>query len=111
MSRIDSPKGRSDVPGGRKTVVTGVAWAQPTGIAKVEVRMDGGPWREATLSADISNSAWRMWRIEFDLQAGGHTAECRATDKSGFQQPQARVSPIPDGATGWHSAFFTVQST
>lgn len=109
MSRIDSPKGLSNVPGGGKTVVTGVAWAQPTGVAKVEVRMDGGPWQTATLSADVSNSAWRMWRIEFDLPAGGHTAECRATDKSGFQQPQERLAPIPDGATGWHSAFFTVQ--
>jgi DMSO/TMAO reductase YedYZ molybdopterin-dependent catalytic subunit len=109
MSRIDSPKGLSKVTGGGKTVVSGVAWAQPTGVAKVEVRADNGPWQQAQLAADVDNSAWRMWRIEFDLPSGGHTVECRATDKSGFVQPQARVAPIPDGATGWHSAFFTVE--
>jgi DMSO/TMAO reductase YedYZ molybdopterin-dependent catalytic subunit len=109
MSRIDSPKGLSKVTGGGKTVVSGVAWAQPTGVAKVEVRADNGPWQQAQLAADVDNSAWRMWRIEFDLPSGGHTVECRATDKSGFVQPQARVAPVPDGATGWHSAFFTVE--
>ncbi|HEX6346448.1 molybdopterin-dependent oxidoreductase [Umezawaea sp.] len=109
MSRIDSPKGLSRLTGGGRTTVSGVAWAQPTGVAKVEVRVDGGPWQDATLSADVNDSSWRMWKVELDLPAGGHTVECRATDKSGFVQPQARLAPIPDGATGWHSAFFTVE--
>ncbi|WNV91044.1 molybdopterin-dependent oxidoreductase [Umezawaea sp. Da 62-37] len=109
MSRIDSPKGLSRVRSSGKTTVSGVAWAQPTGVAKVEVRTDGGPWQDATLAADVGGSTWRMWKAELDLPVGGHTVECRATDKSGFAQPQARVAPIPDGATGWHSAFFTVE--
>ncbi len=109
MSRIDSPKGLSRLTGGGRTTVSGVAWAQPKGVAKVEVRTDGGPWQDATLSADVNDVSWRMWMVELDLSAGGHTVECRATDKSGFVQPQARVAPIPDGATGWHSAFFTVE--
>jgi hypothetical protein len=49
-----------------------------------------------------------MWRVELDLPPGGHTIESRATDRSGFTQPAERVAPIPDGATGWHSVFFTV---
>jgi DMSO/TMAO reductase YedYZ molybdopterin-dependent catalytic subunit len=109
MSRIDTPKGLSRLTGGGRTTVSGVAWAQPKGVAKVEVRSDGGPWQDATLAADVNDSAWRMWKIELDLPVGGHTVECRATDKSGFVQPQERVAPIPDGATGWHSAFFTVE--
>jgi DMSO/TMAO reductase YedYZ molybdopterin-dependent catalytic subunit len=109
MSRIDTPKGLSRLTGGGKTTVSGVAWAQPKGVAKVEVRTDGGPWQDATLSAEVNNVSWRMWKVELDLPAGGHTVECRATDKSGFVQPQERVAPIPDGATGWHSAFFTVE--
>ncbi|QFZ23590.1 molybdopterin-dependent oxidoreductase [Saccharothrix syringae] len=106
MSRIDSPKGLATVSG--PVVVTGVAWAQPTGVAKVEVRADGGPWRTARLADEVSGSTWRMWRVELDLAPGGHTVEVRATDRSGFTQPQARVAPVPDGATGWHSIFFTV---
>ncbi|NUT97350.1 MAG: molybdopterin-dependent oxidoreductase [Saccharothrix sp.] len=107
MSRIDHPKGLSKTGG--KVTVAGVAWAQPTGIAKVEVRVDGGPWQVAELGADAGDSAWRMWRLPLDLPPGGHTVESRATDKSGFTQPQARVAPVPDGATGWHSIFFTVE--
>ncbi|ANZ37467.1 molybdopterin-binding protein [Lentzea guizhouensis] len=107
MSRIDRPKGQSKISG--KTVVAGTAWAQPTGVAKVEVRADGGPWRETELGADVSDSTWRMWRVELDLKPGSHTVECRATDKSGFTQDQARLDPVPDGATGWHSVTFTVE--
>ncbi|ONI82782.1 molybdopterin-binding protein [Saccharothrix sp. ALI-22-I] len=106
MSRIDRPEHRSTVSG--RVVATGVAWAQPTGVAKVEVRVDNGPWQTTTLSADVNDSTWRMWRIELDIAPGGHTIESRATDKSGSTQPQARVSPVPDGATGWHSISFTV---
>ncbi len=107
MSRIDRPKGFGKVRG--KTVVAGTAWAQPTGVAKVEVRADGGVWQEAQLAKDVSDSTWRMWRVEMDLRPGSHTVECRATDKSGYTQDQARLDPVPDGATGWHSISFTVE--
>ncbi|GGU29777.1 molybdopterin-dependent oxidoreductase [Lentzea flava] len=107
MSRIDRPRGLGKIRG--RTVVAGTAWAQPKGVAKVEVRADGGPWREAELGADVSDSTWRMWRIELDLKPGNHTVECRATDKSGYTQDQARLDPIPDGVTGWHSISFTVE--
>ncbi|MGW4207068.1 molybdopterin-dependent oxidoreductase [Lentzea sp. NPDC004789] len=107
MSRIDRPRGLSKVTG--KTAVAGTAWAQPKGVAKVEVRVDGGAWQEAELGADVSDSTWRMWRLELDLKPGSHTVECRATDKTGYTQDQARLDPIPDGATGWHSISFTVQ--
>jgi DMSO/TMAO reductase YedYZ molybdopterin-dependent catalytic subunit len=107
MSRIDRPKGLSRIRG--RTVVAGTAWAQPKGVAKVEVRADGGPWQEAQLGADVSDSTWRMWRIELDLRPGSHIVECRATDKSGYTQDQARLDPVPDGATGWHSISFTVE--
>ena len=107
MSRIDRPKGLGRIQG--KTVVAGTAWAQPKGVAKVEVRADGGPWQQAELGTDVSDSTWRMWRIELDLKPGSHTVECRATDKSGYTQDQARLDPVPDGATGWHSISFTVE--
>jgi DMSO/TMAO reductase YedYZ molybdopterin-dependent catalytic subunit len=107
MSRIDRPRRMGKVQG--KAVIAGTAWAQPKGVAKVEVRADGGPWQEAQLGADVSDSTWRMWRIELDLRPGSHTVECRATDKSGYTQDQARLDPVPDGATGWHSDTFTVE--
>ncbi|MFD9699338.1 molybdopterin-dependent oxidoreductase [Lentzea sp. NPDC059081] len=106
-SRIDRPKSLGKIKG--RTTVAGTAWAQPKGVAKVEIRIDGGPWQETELGADVSDSTWRMWKLDLDLRPGSHTVECRATDKSGFTQDQARLDPVPDGATGWHSVTFTVE--
>ncbi|WP_245983805.1 molybdopterin-dependent oxidoreductase [Lentzea flaviverrucosa] len=106
MSRVDRPKSFERVPAGR-FVAAGIAWAQHTGIDRVEVRVDGGLWQEATLSREVNVDTWRMWRVELDLKEGNHTVECRATDRKGYTQTNERAAPIPDGATGWHSMVFT----
>ncbi|MEV6832499.1 molybdopterin-dependent oxidoreductase [Amycolatopsis sp. NPDC051102] len=101
-SRIDTPRGFSSVTAG-KVRLAGTAWAQHTGIAKVEVRLDQGEWREATLSTEVSKDTWRMWWIELDVPKGTHQASVRATDQDGYTQTENRADPVPDGATGWHS--------
>jgi DMSO/TMAO reductase YedYZ molybdopterin-dependent catalytic subunit len=106
QSRIDAPAPFATVPAGQVTVA-GIAYAQHRGIARVEVRADGGPWVTAELATEVSPDTWRMWRARLDLRPGTHTVECRATDRTGATQPEARVTPIPDGATGWHSTQFT----
>ena len=108
QSRIDVPRGFATVPAGTVTIA-GIAWAQTIGVAKVEVRVDGGPWRAAELATEVNSQTWRMWRTEVDLGPGQHKAEVRATDRRGKTQPADRVPPIPDGATGWHSTDFTVE--
>jgi DMSO/TMAO reductase YedYZ molybdopterin-dependent catalytic subunit len=105
-SRIDLPQGLQALPDGKVTVA-GVAWAQTRGIAKVELRMDGGPWQEAELAVSVNSQTWRMWRKVYDLKPGTHTVVCRATDTTGYVQTRDRVSPVPDGATGWHTIVFT----
>jgi DMSO/TMAO reductase YedYZ molybdopterin-dependent catalytic subunit len=105
-SRIDAPNGFDKVPAGTVTVA-GVAWAQHRGIDKVEVRVDGGAWQQADLATEVSIDTWRMWRARLRLDPGGHTVECRATDRNGYTQTHDRVGAVPDGATGWHSVFFT----
>ncbi|MQA08303.1 MAG: molybdopterin-dependent oxidoreductase [Pseudonocardiaceae bacterium] len=106
-SRIDAPGDGATVAAGR-VVVSGIAWAQPRGIDKVEVRVDGGRWLPAELSTGVSTDTWRMWRIAMDLEPGRRRVECRATDSSGYQQTGRRTPTAPDGATGWHSVTFTV---
>ncbi|HKS48368.1 MAG TPA: molybdopterin-dependent oxidoreductase [Amycolatopsis sp.] len=105
-SRIDAPSGAA--PAG-KVRVAGIAWAQHTGIAKVEARLDNGPWQEATLSAEVTDDAWRMWWTVFDATPGSHTATVRATDRSGYTQTDQVADVVPDGATGWHTITFTTQ--
>ena len=108
QSRIDRPRPFDKIPAGR-TTVAGIAWAQHTGISGVEVRVDGGAWRATQLSTEVSADTWRMWRIDVELPPGGHTIECRATDRVGYTQTPQRQPPAPDGATGWHSVFVTAR--
>jgi DMSO/TMAO reductase YedYZ molybdopterin-dependent catalytic subunit len=107
MSRIDIPSPSATVTADTVTVA-GIAWAQHTGIAEVEVRVDDGPWQPALLSDEVSIDAWRMWHIDLPLPKGDHTAEARATDKSGYTQTDQTAQPIPNGASGWPSVGFTV---
>ncbi|RSN39941.1 molybdopterin-binding protein [Amycolatopsis sp. WAC 04197] len=109
QSRIDSPKGFETVPAG-KVRVSGVAWAQHTGIERVEVRLGAnGSWLPATLSREVGLNTWRMWWTEFDVPAGSHQITVRAVDKSGYTQTDARAGTVPDGATGWHVISFTAR--
>ncbi|MEV0379007.1 molybdopterin-dependent oxidoreductase [Nonomuraea sp. NPDC050643] len=106
QSRIDLPKAGASLKAGRATIA-GVAWAQHTGVDAVEVRVDRGQWREAKLAEVPGPDTWRQWSIDWDLAAGGHTIEVRATDAAGRTQTDRLAPPDPDGATGWHS--ITVQ--
>jgi DMSO/TMAO reductase YedYZ molybdopterin-dependent catalytic subunit len=107
QSRIDVPKPLATVPAGT-VAVAGVAYAQQRGIERVDVRVDGGPWSRARLAEEASIDTWRQWVWEWDATPGRHTIEVRATDADGQTQPQERVEPFPDGATGWHSVVVRV---
>lgn len=98
-SRIDTPKPLSDTPPGR-TFIGGVAWAQGVGIAGVEVRIDGGPWRPATLGPSAGDDYWRQWFFEWDARPGQHFLACRATNRDGEVQTPVRTTPFPEGASG-----------
>lgn len=101
-SRIDVPRRGDDVPAG-PTAVAGVAWAQHRGVAKVEVRVDDGPWQEARLGDDVTEDAWRQWVFEWDATPGQHRLQVRATDTTGETQTEEVRPPAPDGATGYHT--------
>ncbi|NUT36368.1 MAG: molybdopterin-dependent oxidoreductase, partial [Hamadaea sp.] len=106
-ARIDVPAAFAKVAAGQVTVA-GVAWAQGRGISAVEVQVDGGPWERAELLPTPSADTWVQWRRPWRATLGGHTLRVRATDGRGDVQPEARVTPFPDGATGWHTLAVTV---
>lgn len=107
MSRIDTPSAFVDVHPGR-VPVAGVAWAQHRGIERVELRIDEGPWTTAELAAVDTIDTWRQWVAMWDATLGQHVLQVRATDGTGETQPEERVTPFPDGATGWHTVILTV---
>jgi DMSO/TMAO reductase YedYZ molybdopterin-dependent catalytic subunit len=107
FSRIDVPKSFARLQAG-KNAVAGVAWAQNTGIAKVEVSIDADDWQEADLAGEDSIDTWRQWVFAWDAESGPHNISVRATDADGNTQTSRRVPPRPDGATGWHNVDVTV---
>ncbi len=108
QSRIDVPRDGSDVSAGTRNV-GGSAWAQHTGIERVEIRMDGQEWREATLGRVPGADTWVQWAAEVEVPKGSHTLAVRATDRSGYTQTAARTDVVPDGATGWHTVEFSAE--
>ena len=108
MARIDVPQPLSTVRAGR-VAVAGVCWAQHRGIDGVEVQVDDGPWRTAKLGSVPSDDTWRQWVVSWDATPGRHTLRARATDGTGRTQPQARLTPFPSGAQGWHEVVVIVE--
>jgi DMSO/TMAO reductase YedYZ molybdopterin-dependent catalytic subunit len=109
-SRIDVPASGSEVKGGPgRIAVAGVAWAQHKGIEAVEVRVDNGPWHEATLGAVPDLDTWRQWVWYWeDAPTGQHLIEARATDKTGYTQTAVQEPVAPNGATGYPMSQVTV---
>lgn len=101
QSRIDFPR-PGQVNAGPVTVA-GVAWAQSRGITRVQVAVDGGPWREAQLPDELSIDSWRQWSAEETLAPGRHRIMVRAADGTGEFQTAERTPVRPDGATGYHT--------
>jgi DMSO/TMAO reductase YedYZ molybdopterin-dependent catalytic subunit len=83
--------------------VGGVAHAGARGISRVEVRTDGGPWREARLREPLSGLTWVIWRYDWPFQPGQHTLTVRCYDRRGTLQTPDPAPPHPSGAAGLHS--------
>ncbi len=106
QSRIDVPTNGAGVRGG-SVRVGGSAWAQHTGIEKVEYQLDGATWRSADLGRVPGADTWVQWSATVEAPPGDHRLVVRATDRSGYTQTAVRTDVVPDGASGWHSVRFT----
>ena len=107
-SRIDVPGDGGEIDSGG-TRVAGVAWAQHTGISRVEVSVDGGSWLPARLARVPNNDTWVQWVADLDVPPGDHTLSVRATDAEGLLQTGIEQDVLPDGATGWHTIDLTAR--
>ncbi len=105
-SRIDVPESGAEVAAGAVRF-GGSAWAQHTGIAAVDVSVDGGAWVAAELGDVPNEDTWVQWAATVEVGTGDHRVQVRATDKAGLQQTSVERDVVPDGATGWHSIPFS----
>ena len=93
------PKPGTSVAAG-PVVVAGTAWAQHRGVTAVQVRVEQGPWSDATLADDGGIDSWRQWTWTWDAEPGEYQLYVRASDPQGYQTG-AKADVIPDGATGY----------
>jgi DMSO/TMAO reductase YedYZ molybdopterin-dependent catalytic subunit len=108
QSRIDTISDGDTVSAGT-VPVGGVAWAPTRGIERVEVSTDGGEtWNDATLAAQLDADVWRQYVYYWEVQPGEYTLKVRATDGEGETQTEVEATPIPSGATGYHTIEVTV---
>lgn len=83
--------------------IVGAAWGAP--IAKVEVKIDDGAWREAVIDrAEEAEFAWKIWSLDWDNPSPGeHTVTSRAIDATGNIQPAMDDPWIAKKHTYWES--------
>jgi DMSO/TMAO reductase YedYZ molybdopterin-dependent catalytic subunit len=99
-SLIVSPEPAARLRRGEPAQLTGNAWDAGSGIAAVEVSVDGRQsWREATLGRDVGRFAWREFRLPLDTSKGGPLEiTVRARSRHGATQPEA----LTFNAAGYH---------
>ncbi|WDZ79351.1 sulfite oxidase (plasmid) [Ensifer adhaerens] len=85
---ISSPDEGECLPLG-EIAIRGVAWSGAGCISRVDVSLDGGPWREARLVGERRPSSWQWWELITRLEhTGPLTVRARATDTAGRTQPE-----------------------
>src|SRR5699024_2359832 len=76
-SRIGVPAPGDDIAGDRVTV-GGYAWAPATGVAAVEIAVDGGAWFEVETGQVPNEDTWVQWKSEIQVPEGDHEMRVRA---------------------------------
>jgi DMSO/TMAO reductase YedYZ molybdopterin-dependent catalytic subunit len=84
--------------------LTGVAWTDGTPLQRVQLQIDGAPWKNAHLDDERSPYGWRFWHYDWNSpEPGDHTVVSRAIDASGRVQPAADDPAIQLKRTYWEA--------
>jgi len=85
---ITEPSPQADVPAG-ELAIRGVAWSGAAPIARVEVSVNGGDWREARLVSERHRNSWQWWELITRVESSAPLIlRARATDLAGRVQPE-----------------------
>lgn len=87
---------------GDDCAVTGFALCNGAAIAKIEVKVDDGPWQEAQIDPQSSQYSWKLFRYTWEKpKAGEHVIVSRITDANGNVQPT--LDEVPEKITYWEN--------
>ncbi len=103
-SVIVTPSDGQEVQTG-DVVVRGLAWSGAAPIAGVDVAVNGGPWRAATLIGERRLHSWQWWELHTQVDGDGPTTiRARATDLTGRTQPnEPQPNRLGYGANAIHT--------
>jgi DMSO/TMAO reductase YedYZ molybdopterin-dependent catalytic subunit len=71
--------------------IRGIAWSGGGAITRVEVQVDAGEWRRATITGRNGLHGRTRFEHAFRAQPGRHTIAVRARDAGGHTQPEEPV--------------------
>jgi DMSO/TMAO reductase YedYZ molybdopterin-dependent catalytic subunit len=112
-SRIDQPKKRGVVE--LPTVISGIAFANQSGVAKVDVSTDNGAtWQAAELMRGPTTLAWTEWHYAWsEAEPGSYVIRARVTDGDGRAQRMSNGRLLggvkPNGTDLQHTVAVTVK--
>ena len=85
--------------------LNGAAWGDGTPLAKVDVKIDDGPWQPAKLDkTERAEFSWTFWNFDWkNPTPGEHTLISRATDTEGRTQPASEDATMKLKRTYWEA--------
>ena len=87
---VTEPADGAALPAGTARI-SGIAWSGGGAITRVEVQVDGGEWRRATIAGRAGLYGRTRFEHVFAAGPGRHTIAVRARDASGDTQPEEPV--------------------
>lgn len=88
-SLITEPAAEAQVDRG-ELAIRGVAWSGAAPIARVEVKLEDGPWQEARMLGERKRHSWQWWELISKVdRPGTYVIRARASDMAGRIQPES----------------------
>lgn len=111
-SRIEYPPDASRLPAGQPISISGVSFADSSGVARVEVSVDNGEtWADAELFPGDTPEIWTAWQYRWPTPPVGQAiVKARATSGAGQVQVDhggVMTEVFPNGSSSMHSVTLT----
>ena len=81
--------------------ITGFVLNDGTPLRSVEISIDGGRWREATVDPRATQYSWKLFTMDWNAQPGEHTLVSRVTDING--NVQLTEDQMPEKVSRWEN--------
>jgi len=81
--------------------ITGFVLNDGTPLRNVEIKIDDGPWQEATIDSRSSQYSWKLFTLDWDASPGDHTLVSRVTDANG--NVQLTEEEMPEKVSRWEN--------